>query len=259
MTFGGLLGALRRRWYIVAVGLLATAGLVWGVYNVTPPQYTARGLVLLLPSVPADEEGGNPFLGLGNLDLPARVLVASYSSNAAQEEIAQRAPDAEVVVSIEESTRGPVIAVDVTDSSEAGTLEILSYVADSIPETLASLQSEVGVPLDAVVRSMPLTMDTEPEPEYETLIRLLILAGAGGLALTLLVAYALDGILKRRVRRRSQPGISDVDYSVPIAEEPVPADTDPIRVLRNNVPASPKPASQSRRIGSRAPGQSSAP
>lgn len=248
MTFGSLLGALRRRWYIVVAGVLLTVGLGWAVYNLVPPEYNARGLTVLIPSVPEDEPGSNPFLGLASLDLPARVLVASYSSNAAQEDIAERAPDAEVVVSIEESTRGPVIAVDVTDSSPEGALAILSYVADSIPDTLATLQSEVGVPLKSVVRSMPLTMDTEAEPNYETLTRLLILAGAGGLAITVLIAYALDGMLTRRGRRRTP--VSNLPE--PIIEDEMPyVSDDPdlasLAVLRQNLPAEPKPAMSPRR------------
>ena len=247
MTFASLLGALRRRWYIVIAGVLHTAGLCYGVYSIVPAEYNARGLIVLIPSVPEDEPGGNPLLGLASLDLPARVLVASYSSNAAQEDIAERAPDAEVIVSIEESTRGPVIAVDVTDSSPESALSILSYVAGSIPETLATLQSEVNVPERAVVRSMPLTMDTEAEPNYETLTRLLILAAAGGLALTVLAAYALDGVLSRRGRRRTPAGPSE-----PIVEdeEPPYASDDPdiasLALLRQHLPAEPKLASSRR-------------
>lgn len=245
MTFGGLLGALRRRWYIVLVGVLATAGLGVGVFTVVPTEYTARGLILLLPSVPADEPGGNPFLNLAGLDLPARVLVASYSSNAAQEEIAERAPDAEVVVSIEESTRGPVIAIDVTDTSAEGTLDTLDYIAGSIPDTLATLQSEVGVPLNAVVRSMPLTMDTEAEESFDTTLRLVIAAVALGLALTVFVTYGLDGVLRRRVRRTARQTFDPdpLDYSYDDQSQ----DTGPLAVLRSNVPAAPVPASVSRR------------
>jgi hypothetical protein len=252
MSFEGLLGALRRRWYVILVGLLMTAGAGWAAYSIVPSEYHARGLILLLPSVPADEPGGNPFLGLGNLDLPARVLVASYSSNAAQQDIAQRAPDAKVVVSIEESTRGPVIAVDVTDTSASGTLDTLAYVSASIPQTLATLQSEVGVPLSAVVRSMPLTTDTEAERKIDGLVRVLIAIGVGGIAVSVAVAYALDGVMSRRVRRRPGRGEgAEFDAS----EQTEPVEAEPRAVLQSNLPAQPVSAASTARGDQRRPGR----
>ena len=48
MTLRGVLSALGRRWYFVLVGLLITAGGAWAALSITPPQYAARGLILLL-------------------------------------------------------------------------------------------------------------------------------------------------------------------------------------------------------------------
>jgi len=207
MAMSGVFGTLRRRWYLVLAGLLLTAGLTAGAAVLFQPSYTARGLVLLIPPVDAETAtGSNPFLGLGGLDLPARVLVASYSSNAAQQDIAKRAPDAEVTVSMEESTRGPVIAVDVKDSSAKGALGLLDYVSSSIPETLQRLQSEVGTPPSTTVTSIPLTMDTEAEVDRSDSMRMIILAAGAGVGLTVLMIFVVESLGTRpALRRRGAP------------------------------------------------------
>ena len=117
MSFLDVIAALGRRWYVTVAGLFATAALLLGASTLEPPVYTARGLVLLVPSQQMVGKGGNPFLALGGLDLPARVVVAYYESDVAKARFTSGTADSEYVVAIEESTRGPVISVDVTDSS----------------------------------------------------------------------------------------------------------------------------------------------
>lgn len=195
--------ALGRRWYIVVVGLLVTAGLAAGAYLTTPPEYNARSLVLLLPSKTAVGEGGNPFLTLGGLEQPAGILVAYFSSAPARDAVKQESPTAQYVVGIDDSTRGPVIAVDVTDTSPQNTLDTLRYITDQIPVELAALQNQVDAPSDAVITSMTLTFDQEAERSMGGTIRMVIAALAVGLVATCIAAFALDGLLRRRRLRRT--------------------------------------------------------
>lgn len=197
MSWRDMFAALARRWYVVLLGFMLTAGLVALVPKVAPPEYTARGLVLLLPPQSA-KQIGNPFLELGGLDLPARVLVAYYSSNSMRDQITAFSPDADTTVSIEESTRSPVIAIDVVDSSPEMALKTLRFVADSIPDNLAQLQAGVQAPENARVRSMPLTMDERAEVDLGNLIRAAVAAAVLGLAVAASVALGLDGLLRRR-------------------------------------------------------------
>ena len=118
------------------VGILLTGVLGYSASAFVAPSYTARGLVLMLPSKNAVGPGGNPFLGLGGLDLPARVVVAYYTSAPAQEAIAEVTPGASVTVSMEESTRGPVIAIDVSADSEASHRSVGEYAAERVDELL---------------------------------------------------------------------------------------------------------------------------
>lgn len=201
--------ALGRRWYVLLVGLLLTAGLAYGAYSTTPPEYTARGLVLVLPSEDSIKAGGNPFLNLSGLEQPASIVVAYFASSTAKEEIANRAPHAEFEVALDSSTRGPVIAVDVTDKSSEETLSTLTYLMDQIPVQLQRLQQEVDAPAGAMVTSMQLVVDDSAEADRAGTIRTVIAAIVVGLAATGVAASMLDGLLlSRRARRVDLAGVA---------------------------------------------------
>ena len=136
--------ALRRRWYVLLAGLLLTFGLAYGAYSTTPPEYSARGLVLLLPSDSSVGPGGNPFLNLSGLEQPASIVVAYFASTTAKDDIASQAPSAEFDVEIDSSTRGPVIVVTVTDKNADKALATLNYIANQIPLQLQRLQQTGG-------------------------------------------------------------------------------------------------------------------
>jgi hypothetical protein len=148
-------------------------------------------------------EAGNPFLVLGGLEQPAGIVVAYFGSASAQAEVEDHSPTAQFLVAIDDSTRGPVIAVNVTDSSEEAALSTLDYLMDRIPEELERLQTEVAAPADAVITSMSLTADTVAEVDRSGMIRMVIAAIAVGMLVTGIVAFTLDGVLLRRAQRRT--------------------------------------------------------
>jgi hypothetical protein len=203
MSFLDLIAALGRQWMVSVAGLLATAALVWGASAVEPPVYTARALVLLVPSEQAVGKGGNPFLALGGLDLPARVVVAYYESDSAKARFTSGSPDAEYVVAIEESTRGPVIAVDVTDETPQHALETLGQLTSSIPVELRRLQKEVGAPENTIVSTLVIAKDEQAEADTSGTVRMLIAAAGVGLVGTVVGAVATDGMRRSRSRRRT--------------------------------------------------------
>ena len=207
MMLSAFLGAIVRRWYIVLVGLVATAGLAYTAMTHSPPTYAARGLVVLLPSEKAVPGGGNPFLDLGGLELPARVVVAYFQSVPAQTAVAEVAPHATVSVTMAEETRGPVIAIDTSASTPQEALDALAFVAGAIPKTLGNLQHQVDAPASSTISSMPLTMDTKALADTSTAKRLIILATGVGLGATAFAAFAIDGLLlRRRGVRAGGPG-----------------------------------------------------
>ncbi|MFI2362300.1 hypothetical protein [Promicromonospora sp. NPDC019610] len=223
MSFLDVIAALGRRWIVTVVGLLATAGLVYGASTIEPPVYTARALVLLVPSEQVVGEGGNPFLALGGLDLPARVVVAYYESDVAKERFSSGSPDAEYVVAIEESTRGPVISVDVTDASPAATLETLELLTSSIPVELERLQEEVDAPKNTVVSTLVLAKDERAKTDNSGTVRMVIAAGGLGLVATVVAAVAVDGLVRSRTRGRRPADPAPGDPAAGDPDEPAPA------------------------------------
>lgn len=192
------LRALARRWYVVLTGLLLTSAVVYGAYQASPPKYHARGLVLLLPSKAQVGHGGNPFLQLSGLEQPAGILVAYFSSTPAQEEVKAVSSSALYQVGIDDSTRGPVIAVDVTAESTQETLATLYHLVDRIPVELASLQQQVGAPANAAIGSMVLTVDYRATVDRANMLRLVIAALVAGLVATGVAGVAVDSLVQRR-------------------------------------------------------------
>lgn len=204
--------ALGRRWYIVLLGLLLTAGLVFAAFRASPPEYHARGLVLLLPSESAVGKGGNPFLLLSGLEQPAGILVAYFSSAPAQSEVKAISPTAEYIVGIEDSTRGPVIAVDVTAKTPQETLGTLNHIVNQMPTELARLQQQVDAPENARIGSMSLSVDQKAQSDRAATLRTMIAALVIGLVVTALAGYALDSfLLRRRMPTKLPPGRSRQD------------------------------------------------
>lgn len=211
MSFASLLGAIARRWHIVALGLLLTGGLAFWAASVAPPQYAARGLVMVMPPT-SEDQGINPFLNLGGLDIPADVVATYFTSDPAQREIQDKYPGSSVTVSTDDSTRGPVIAIDVLDQTPRSTIDVLNFVADQIPTVLSRLQTQVGVGGNKALTSMPLTVDNEAKADYHSFTRMVIAASVAGLAATAVITFGIDGLLlRRRSIRDSKPRPEELD------------------------------------------------
>ena len=173
--------ALGRRWYVVLAGLLLTAGLVFGAYKASPPEYNARALVLVIPSKASLGKGGNPLLQLSGLEQPASIVSAYFASAPALAEVAQLSPTAEFEVALDASTRGPVIAVDVTDKTAADTLRVRDYLLTRIPTELQRLQQEADARNGTFVDTLLLVADREAKPDIHGTLRITIAALVVGL------------------------------------------------------------------------------
>ena len=68
---------LRRRWYVVALGLLVTVALGFGASQAAKPTYEAKSVLLLLP--PSSGNGDNPYLNLGAISGVTDVLNQALS------------------------------------------------------------------------------------------------------------------------------------------------------------------------------------
>lgn len=249
---------IARRWYVVALGLLLTAGLTFGAMLATPSEFKSRALVLLLPAEEAVGEGGNPFLMLAGLEQPASLVTAYFTSTGAQEEVAARSATASYLVAIDAGTRGPVILVEVTDTTAAQSLATLDYLTERIPEELQRLQDEVRATEDSRIGSMLLTRDAEAVEDNSAMIRIVIAALAVGLAGTGFLAVAVDSFLARRSTRRAQDDPEPESDVRPAAADPLVAGehasqvTAQVGVPRERTPShSAEGASSHTRAGSR--------
>lgn len=236
MQLGDILRAIGRRWYVLLAGVLVTSVVAYAVGSRSSPDYSARGLVLLLPPDDlADQAGsGNPFLAMAGLALPADIVVVYLNSSNMSTEVLATAPDATYDAMIEPSTRGPLIAIEVEEPTPEGALRVLHFLADSIPSILGQLQDEVGAPVVARVTSIPLTLDTEAVASSGA-TRILIALVGGGLVVSLLLAIAVDGVLIRR--RRSHPVEEhSTDHAAHEQPESLGADPEPSPVSDDEEP-----------------------
>lgn len=197
--------ALRRRWYILAIGLLLTAGLSAAAWLLVPPSYEAQGSMLVLPSKKqAAAQGRNPFLDLNNLDAPASFVVSRLDGDQERLRVASEMPDSDYVIELDTLSRGPIIMVTATDKTPVGALQTLDLVLDAVPTALSDLQTEVAVPRSARLDVMRLVVDTQVTKLTRATIRAVVAATGLGLVITVLTAIAIESHSRRRSAGTSQ-------------------------------------------------------
>ncbi|WP_375431135.1 hypothetical protein [uncultured Friedmanniella sp.] len=216
-----LVGALRRLWWAVVIGLLATAALTYAAFALVPAEQEARASLMVLPTARAADEAGNPYLVLGGLEPAADMLAAAMNSGPIHDTLAPAHGSATFEVSRDTTSSGPMLLVDVTDSDPARALALLDSVVKAMPEVLSKLQAQVGVrPTSNLLTLTEVTRDTSPEPSIKKQLRATLAAAVGGLALTVLGTNALDGLLRRRSASKSEP------QPRPAPETEAPEDSD---------------------------------
>jgi len=241
MGWGQALRALKRRWYVLVLGLLATAGLLYVAWDLTPPTYIARGTELLLPPTQQVDEGTqNALLELSGLDAPASLVIGQLDSQAVHDQVAEFSPEAEYTVETDPSLRGPTVLVTMNDATPEQVLASLAYVLDLVPRTLSTMQANLDVPTTATVTSMRLTADTEPEVEYSATVRLLVLVAGVGAVGTVVLAVALDALFGRDRRRKpmgsDKPGKAKANRRSPARAEAVTPEHVALSTSRDNSP-----------------------
>lgn len=200
-----LVGGLRRRWWVVVIGLLGTATLTFAAFSLVPATQDARASLMVLPTPRAATEAGNPYLVLGGLEPAADMLAAAMNSGPVHESLAPSAGKATFEVTRDTTSSGPMLLVEVTDTSPQGAMTLLDTVTKRMPEVLSQLQTQVGVrPTSNLLTLTEVTRDTEPEASTKRQLRAMLAVGVGGVALTVFAANALDGLLLRRSGRRAE-------------------------------------------------------
>ena len=204
MYLPDLLVGLRRRWWAVVLGLLATGLLVAAAAQSVPVQRVSNASVLVLPPNSTVGTGGNPYLALGGLAPAADVLATSLNNGTLHESLAPAAGTSTFVVSRDFNSSGPMLLVEVTDPDPATSLALLDKVLAQMPATFTDLQSRVNVPNDSRLTLSVITRDDVAQASAKSQVRAILMAGVAGLTATVFGVKLLDAALIRRRDRRAE-------------------------------------------------------
>ncbi|GAB2457956.1 hypothetical protein HD599_003458 [Conyzicola lurida] len=205
MLASNLLSASLRRWYVIVVGVLLTAGATYLVYDASEPTYEISGTAVLLPGSSTVPDGGNGFLYLGGLNPALEVLMRSVNSDATSSEILGDDPGVTgYTVERDSDASGPILLVTATSDTQSGARSILRAVLDTLPVRLAALQNDVAVPDAARMSVLDLAVDEKPTALTNDRTRGVLGVAAGGLVATFLLTALVDGLVLSIARRRRQ-------------------------------------------------------
>jgi hypothetical protein len=206
MIFSTILHSIRRRWYLLIAGLIATAAVGVLAYQQTDPSYQRSASELLVPGSQTVPEGGNPFLYLGGLAQASDVLVRALGARDLQGPIQSEFPGTSVIIDRDVSTSGPIIILTIEGKDDSAVREVFQRMLAAAPDTLSALQSQASVPRAAQITILPITIDVESTTDDKGRLQSAAVVIAGGLVGTILVVALVDGlILSMRRRRRGKP------------------------------------------------------
>lgn len=197
--------ALLRRWYLVIVGLLATAAGVYGIQQYIPITYKAEASVVLVPPETAVIEGENPYLYMGGLDQAMSVLIVRMNSDSIAQKILHNDPNLTYNLAKDATTTGPIILIESEAPTGDAALDIVDKLLKSMPPNLVAIQDALGVQENARISVMTIVQDHEATEVTKKQMRMMIAGAGGGVALTLLFTGWIDQMLnKLKVRRAAK-------------------------------------------------------
>ncbi|GAA3632517.1 hypothetical protein [Microlunatus ginsengisoli] len=249
MKLADLLSALRRRWPIVAAGLLLTVGLGLLTSQFIRPTYTATTSMLLLPPKSTVGARGNLYLNLLGLNPAMDVLRARILADDRTRSLVDSHPNASITLGPDTTTAGPILLIGVSAESEEESISIRDQLVAEVPPSLSGMQKELSIPGQSQITVTTLAVDPKPEVSHKDQLRAVIAVVGSGAAATLVLTGLLDGALQRRAEGRRAAGSStprragrrlDPDASSPPDEqwrvsdgrqEPAQPTSAPVRVV----------------------------
>ncbi len=207
MRLTDLLGAFRRRFIILIIGLLVTAAAVTGAVSRVEPTYTAQASIVLLPPRSAGTGGSNPFLSLQGLTQALDVLTISLNQRVAEEIPSgnQRRIDLGPDLSgsaFNRNSDGPILQVSVRSDTAASSLAYLDDVVALVAPTLEQIQTDIRVPTNTQVYSQLIATDKQPAVSQQPRIRAAFVVFIVFFLLTCFLVVAIDRWLTGRRTRR---------------------------------------------------------
>lgn len=216
MELSDTISTLLRRWYVLLLGLLLTAGLGWAVYRAVPTTYEATGSLLLMPSEVMVGDAGNPYLYLGGMRDVLDVLVRRSDAEQIHEATLTPFEGADYRVEPDASTQSPIVLVTVQSRSPEDSIALLRTVMATVDSTLVTMQDELALPPTNRIQLRELVVDTTATADTGTGRQAAIVAVGAGLLGTVLLTGLVDRLLVRRRARHSTTG-----SNIPVTPAPV--------------------------------------
>ncbi|XAS70343.1 hypothetical protein VUN82_14580 [Micrococcaceae bacterium Sec5.1] len=198
MQLRTILRSLWRRWYLVLFGIALTLLVCIQVQQNTPEKYKAQASLVMMPSAQTVGADGNPYLKLGGMGEALDILTRRLSADEVRRPLAERFATSTYTAETDRGTSGAILLITAVSSSPQETMETLQAVMDQAPVSLKEMQEALDVPLESRISTMTLVVDRGPVPEVKARTQLLLVAGAGGAGLTLVLTALADGLLTSR-------------------------------------------------------------
>ena len=204
-----LADSLRRRWYLLVVGIALTLGLSFVAANVVQPTYRTESSVVLVPPKSTTGASGNPYLFLGGLEQSVDVLARALSADNVREAVADTAGAGDYSVVADFATSAPILLITVDDTTSAGAQRLLDAVKAEVPIVFGRLQSSLGVNSRSQITTMVVTSDDEPKAVNKSRYRTVALVAVVSMFLVVVLVGFLDGVLLTRSLRRTRKELEE--------------------------------------------------
>ncbi|TRY18625.1 insulinase family protein [Tessaracoccus rhinocerotis] len=227
---------LLRRWLVILIGLLLTGGAVGYLMVSTPPSYVVSSRLLLL--LPNDARGpdaiGSPFLYLpSGLQVLAGLIAGTPATLAFQTAKAEEGLGSSVEVAADRDA--PMLTVQVSGTDPRDVLDTRDWVLSLLQTELRRLQEEEGAPNSQIAHARVFASENVPTSEGNPWLRPALVVVAAGGVVTLLAAFAVDSLVRRRAGIRAA---RRTDAASDPSEEGTPNEVEPTHRAESDSPDS---------------------
>jgi uncharacterized protein involved in exopolysaccharide biosynthesis len=203
MNLSETLGVARRRkWLLIPLVVLSVA-LSVAAFLVTPASYEAKSsLVLLAPTqvVEGDTTPVNPFLNFGgSQDTAAQVLQVRMGDDQVHERLEDEGVTGEWTFEIEGSA-GPLSVITVEEDSPKAAIRSAAIIAETAQEQFTDMQIQAGSPEAQLINLKAVTTPGTTKTITQARIRNAAAVLALGLALSIGLVFAVEGVSRSRRR-----------------------------------------------------------
>ena len=206
MNLAQIFRGVLRRWYITVPGLILAGALATAAWLVIPVSYERSATQVLLPGKASMPDNSNPYLYLGGLQYTADIVVRALGSENMISAVTDQHPAAKITVERDLSSSGPVIVITATADTDKLAGELVNQFAGKTASVLDDLQSEEKIPANNRISVITLTIDEKGTVQPRNRLIATAIVGAVGVLLSLLLAGAVDGLVRQRRRRASDDG-----------------------------------------------------